>query len=232
MSSEFLSAKWENLIIITFKTSPDNLIKFLPYGLELDTINGEAFISIVAFDFNDTKVKGISIPFINNFPEINLRYYVRKNDKRGVVFIKEFVPKSLVALVAKLIYNEPYEKIDMSCSSEINSKIKIVHEFTKDSNDYSIILTAENKPYLPMEDTMEHFLKEHSFGFGKMNGRTTQYEVHHPVWEIYPVLDYAYNVDFGKLYGSDFEFLNAQQPVNVLFAKGSEVKVFTHQKID
>src|SRR4030095_306783 len=102
----FLSARWENLIIISYKIDPSLLEPYMPPDLEVDTIDGNAFISLVAFDFLDTKVKGMKVPFHVNFPEINLRFYVKNKEKRGVVFIREFVPRTVIAFFANAFFNE------------------------------------------------------------------------------------------------------------------------------
>ena len=228
----FLTAQWNNLIIITYAVDPKQLLSYLPSGLELDTREGKAFISFVAFEFNNIRVKGFKIPFHSHFPEINLRFYVKKENKRGVVFIKEFVPKYFVALVANKIYNEPYHSIPMHVKTEmLENEIKSEHRFIHDKQSYSLSVIAENKSYIPMDNSIEHFFKEHDIGFGKeKNGNTLFYYVHHPVWEIYPIKKCILNIDFEKVYGNNFEFLNSQKPHNVLFAKGSEISVFNKQK--
>src|SRR5262249_58326885 len=86
----------------------------LPPGLELDRRDGRAFASLVAFDFLDTRVLGVPWPGYRNFPEVNLRFYVRRGGERGVVFVREFVPARLVAWLARQIYNEPYTALRMS----------------------------------------------------------------------------------------------------------------------
>ncbi len=74
--------------------------------------NGNCFACLVEFMFLNTRIKGISIPFHKNFEEIDLRFYVRHycegNWKRGVVFIKEIVPKPMIALIANILYGEKY----------------------------------------------------------------------------------------------------------------------------
>jgi uncharacterized protein len=104
----FLTARWSNLAIITWEVPPALLEPHLPAGLELDRRGGAAFASLVAFDFLGTRVWGVAWPGLSDFPEINLRFYVRLGERRGVVFIREFVPSPLVAWVARAIYNEPY----------------------------------------------------------------------------------------------------------------------------
>ncbi|HWN91309.1 MAG TPA: DUF2071 domain-containing protein, partial [Verrucomicrobiae bacterium] len=104
----FLTARWSNLAILTWEVPPALLEPHLPAGLELDRRDGAAFASLVAFDFLDTRVLGIPWPGFTRFPEVNLRFYVRRGERRGVVFIREFVPQAVVGWVARALYNEPY----------------------------------------------------------------------------------------------------------------------------
>ncbi len=230
----FLTAEWRNLINLTYSVHPDLLISELPDGLELDSLNGKAHISFVAFEFVDTRVKGFKVPFHSNFPEVNLRYYVNCKGKRGVVFLREYVPRYCIALVADKLYNEPYQAIAMSCETQMTAEaLRVRHDLRKDRARFSIEVAAETRLVTPVENSLEHYFKEHDVGFGKDKfGHTLFYRVEHPVWEVYPVQDYKLNVDFGRLYGAKWEFLSAQQPLCVVLAKGSAVKVFHPQKIE
>jgi len=227
----FLEAKWNHLINITYAVDPQILLPHLPSGLSLDTIDGKAFVSFVAFEFNDVKVKGFKIPFHRNFPEINLRFYVNKNGKRGVVFIKEFVPKYFVALVANKIYNEPYSAIKMNHKiEEAGSDLKVEHSFFVNKEWFNISLIAGKKCYLPGNGSSEHFFKEHETGFGKdKKNNTLEYKVEHPVWDIYPIKTIESTICFKKIYGDKWAFLNLEKPFNVLLARGSGVKVYGKQ---
>ena len=223
----FLTARWENLIIITYKIDPALLIPHIPSGLEPDTIDGSAFVSLAAFNFADTKVKGIKVPFNVNFPEINLRFYVKDKNKRGVVFIREFVPKIFIPVIANTLYNENYKCIQMESSFSSNGIVKLNHTIEYNHKSYSINAEAENKPFIPSEKSAEHFFKEHEWGFGKTkNGKTMIYRVEHPVWEIYPLINFEHNFDFGAIYGKEWESLSGKIPYNIIFAKGSGVKVY------
>lgn len=228
----FLTARWTNLVIATYKVKPELLETHLPKGLLLDTIDGNAFVSLVAFDFTNTKLKGLKIPFHINFPEINLRFYVKNNEERGVVFIREFVPKFFISLIANRVYNENYKCIDMKSNININENISLNHTINLKSsknqiNEYQIMVECEDKPYLPSVDSKEHFFKEHEWGFGINNkGETLIYRVEHPYWEICPIIKFEHNFDFGVIYGKKWKILNDEAPFIVTFAKGSEIKVF------
>lgn len=226
--SVFLTAEWNYLINITYAVDPKRLLPYLPKGLSLDVIDGKAFVSFVAFEFNDVKVKGFKIPFHRKFPEINLRFYVNKDGKRGVVFIKEFVPKYFVALIANKIYNEPYTAIKMNHKIEkTESDLKATHSLCVNNEWFNIVVTAENKGSVPASETIEHFFKEHEIGFGKdKQNNTLEYKVEHPVWEIYPIISIESTICFEKVYGKEWKFLNSEKPFNALLARGSEIKVY------
>ncbi len=229
----FLSARWENLVLITYCIQPEILNPYLPEGLELDILNQKAFISLVAFDFFDTKVKGLKIPFHVNFPEINLRFYVKNIKNRGVVFISELVPRFFIAHTANVLYNENYKSVKMTSLVEKNTKIFVKHEIYYERENYKISIVGENKPYLPSNDSREHFFKEHEWGFGKSRkGNTLMYHVEHPFWQIYPIKKYSLDFDFGKVYGKEWEFLNSEKPYNITLAEGSAVKVFSPQILE
>ena len=112
MKSTFLTAEWRKLALFNYSVDPLILKPFVPYKTELDFWNDKCYLSLVGFRFVNTRLKSLSIPFHSNFEEINLRFYVRYKDggtwKRGVVFIKEIVPKSALTFVANTIYKEKY----------------------------------------------------------------------------------------------------------------------------
>jgi uncharacterized protein YqjF (DUF2071 family) len=84
------------------------LMPYLPNGTTLDLYEGRCYVSLVGFLFQDTKLRGIRVPFHVKFEEVNLRLYVRRGEKRGVVFVKEVVPRRALQLVASTFYGEPY----------------------------------------------------------------------------------------------------------------------------
>ena len=117
MSKPFLTASWINLLMANFTLDPAILKPYVPAFTELDDWNGNYYVSLVGFLFADTKVFGLKFPYHTNFEEVNLRFYVRHKEnnewKRGVVFIKEIVPRSLITLIANTLYGEHYETRSM-----------------------------------------------------------------------------------------------------------------------
>ena len=110
----FLTAEWKNLLMLNYAVDPDLLRAFVPAGTELDEFDGRTYVSLIGFEFNQTRMLGCAVPFHQAFEEVNLRFYVRRNEKRGVVFIRELVPKFAVAAIARLAYGERYSAVPMS----------------------------------------------------------------------------------------------------------------------
>jgi uncharacterized protein YqjF (DUF2071 family) len=227
MPRPFLTAHWANLFLANYAVPASLLEPRLPPGLALDTRDGSAYVSLVAFQFLDTRVLGVPWPGYRQFPELNLRFYVHDGQKRGVVFVREFVPHRLTAWIARVLYNEPYlfapmtAKIDDG-AGEVRAEYRI-----RQSGRWNTISVAGARPaVVPREDSVEHFFKEERFGFGTTRkGDLLRYEVAHPVWSVYPVRDYRVDLDWGGVYGADWQFLERQQPQSTVFAVGSAITV-------
>src|SRR5579863_7187459 len=118
MPRTFLTAEWRKLIMAQYPVDPAILAPSLPRGLELDLFRGQCFVSLVGFLFDRVRVRGVAIPFHTRFEEVNLRFYVTRTEKdgtrkRGVVFVREFVPRAAITLVARRMYEEPYATLPM-----------------------------------------------------------------------------------------------------------------------
>jgi uncharacterized protein len=227
----FLKAEWRKLAIANYSIDQDILTPYLPFGTELDLWEGHCFVSLVGFMFKNTRLLGIKIPYHVDFEEVNLRFYVKRLEKgewkRGVVFIKEVVPKRALTFVANTIYNENYETLPMGHIWSENESFRLVEYHWEKSgirNSFSIQASLEAFKIEP--DSVTAFITEHYWGYAKVSAlKTYEYEVTHPKWSTYRVEDYKIQVDFGQVYGKQFDFLNSLQPHSVMLAEGSEITV-------
>ncbi|CAN0530075.1 unnamed protein product [Laminaria digitata] len=228
MATPFLSARWTNLFNLTYRVDPELLSPHVPDGVELDIHQGSAFVSLVAFDFLDTRVFGIPWPGYRDFPELNLRYYLKYKNQRGVAFLQEYVPKRIIAKMARAIYNEPYDYAPIRSETKADDTS---HDYTLaldvGGRTHTIRVSATPSPHTPPRDSLAHYFKEHKWGFGHDHkGRTLTYRVEHAIWDVYDVQSYSLDVDFGLLYGEQWAFLADEEPFCAVFALGSPVKVF------
>jgi len=228
MPRAFLTAHWNNLFLASYAVPPALLKKRVPPCLSLDLRDGSAFVSLVAFEFLHTRVFGIPWPGYRNFAELNLRFYVRQGERRGVVFLREFVPQRFVALMARLLYNEPYLAAPLWATRvESPDEIRMEYRLHFGGREQGIAATAAKPAVRPGEDSVEHFFKEHHWGFGTTrSGQAIRYEVAHPVWDVYPVRSYQLEFDFAAVYGPEWGFLQQATPISTVLAVGSAVSVF------
>ena len=233
----FLNAEWRKLVMVNYEIDPTVLSEFVPYGTELDLWEGKCYVSLIGFMFLNTKLLGVKIPFHSDFEEVNLRFYVKRleNDiwKRGVVFIKEIVPKPALTWVANTLYNENYETLPMAhkWSSDDNS-LTVEYQWKK-SNKWSTLRVVADKNQSEIEiGSHTEFITEHYWGYARINEKATnEYEVTHPRWKKYIVQSYDLEVDFESVYGTKFGFLKTLNPKSVFLAEGSEITVESKKKI-
>lgn len=225
---KFLTAKWHDLIMANYEVDPSLLEPRLPAGTSLDLHEGKCFVSLVGFMFLDTRVLDFLVPFHINFEEVNLRFYVVRETedeiRRGVVFVKEIVPKAAIAAVARTFYGEPYERWAMSheCSGT-----HVGYNWSKGTCSNSVTVTRGENLGVPADGSHGEFIIEHYWGYTKRGGnRTDEYRVEHPKWELFEAADPQIEVDFGCTYGEEFAFLTELQPYSILLAKGSEIAVY------
>lgn len=235
-SRVFLSAEWRKLALANYEVDKEILQKYLPPFTELDDWQGKYYVSLVGFMFMDTKLRGFGIPFHINFEEVNLRFYVKYNEagtwKRGVVFIKEIVPKPAITFVANTVYKENYQTLPMKHKWQVDGDELTVEYLWKTKNWNKFAVKTNAKSETMAIGSEEEFITEHFWGYTKIGANvTSEYQVEHPRWEVYPVKSYEIVVDFGANYGQDFAFLNELEPNSVMLAEGSPINVLKGKKI-
>ncbi|HEV3207699.1 MAG TPA: DUF2071 domain-containing protein [Terriglobales bacterium] len=228
----FLTAQWRYLAMLNYDVDPALLHRFVPAGTELDLWNGHAFLSLVGFRFLNTKVFGISFPFYSNFEEVNLRLYVQRRDgalvKRGVVFIREIVPRWVIATVARTLYNEQYVSLPMSHQiAPFDAGLAVGYGWKFGSRWNRLSLTVRGDAELPEVGSEEQFITEHYWGYAaQRDGGCIEYQVAHPPWKVWSSQDARFEGDIKELYGKDLAAVLEKKPTSAFLAEGSEVTVY------
>lgn len=230
---KFLTSNWRDLVLANYAIEPALLTEFVPSRTSLDYHDGKCYVSLVAFQFTNTKVLNFAIPFHVDFEEVNLRFYVKRETaeetKRGVVFIKEIVPRHAIAFIARTLYGEPYETWAMSSERQLN---ELEYFWWKGDCDNRLSIEIGACAGVPDENSHGEFIIEHYWGYTRRGAnQTDEYKVEHPKWELFDV-DYAeIDVDFGFTYGEQFAFLTDTEPNSIFMAKGSAVSVYKGAKL-
>jgi len=233
--NRFLTAEWKNLVMLNYAVDASLLERFVPAGTELDSFEGSTYVSLVGFQFNRTRIFGFHVPFHQAFEEINLRFYVRRASKRGVVFIRELVPKYAVAAIARLAFNENYSCVPMSHRIESDAEGDVVKaEYAWGSGPDRCLMKIETDGpgYLPADDSASQFITEHYWGYAAQpGGGCLEYEVQHAQWRIRNAKRAEFSGNLATLYGAEMAQALMRAPDSAFLAEGSAVIVFKGTRI-
>jgi hypothetical protein len=229
----FLTADWHNLAMLNYEIESAVLKARVPAGCELDLWFGRAFVSVVGFQFLRTRVLGVPIPFHRRFEEVNLRFYVRRKAegtwRRGVVFIKEIVPRSAIALVARSVYGENYVALPMRHSMDraaAGGSTRLAYEWRHLGRWEGLSIGFSGLPSTPSDEAEESFMTEHYWGYSRRRDRATvEYQVEHPRWRVWSAATAALSCDVSALYGPEFADALTGSPSTAFVAEGSPVVV-------
>jgi uncharacterized protein YqjF (DUF2071 family) len=228
----FLAAEWRNLVMLNYRVDPGILERFVPRGTAVDSFQGSTYISVVGFQFLRTRLFGrLAIPFHANFDEVNLRFYVRRKEgeeaRRGVVFVKEIVPRRAIAAVARFSYDEKYVSVPMrQVISAEGAGLTAEYRWKFRGRWYAVRAEATNAPILPAEGSVEQFITEHYWGYTRRrDGQTVEYRVSHVPWRVWSASKSHFESDAGTLYGPEFKDCFHQPPASAFIAEGSAVSV-------
>jgi uncharacterized protein len=237
--ARFLTAEWRYLAMLNYEVEPSVVAALVPAGTELDAWGGKTFVSVVGFRFLATRVLGIGIPLHRDFDEVNLRFYVRRSGpegwRRGVVFVKEIVPRAAIAWVARALYNERYVALPMRHEVALDAAGapgRVRYEWRTDGRWNHLAVAVRGEPAVPAEGSEESFITEHYWGYARQrHGGTVEYRVEHPPWRVWAGADPALDCDVAPLYGASFAPYLAGRPSSVFVADGSAVVVHRGERL-
>lgn len=223
--------------MLNYEVDPGILTPHIPPGVEIDSFEQKTYASLVGFQFLRTRLFGaLAIPGHSNFDEINLRFYVRRRDgdaiRRGVVFIKEIVPRRMIALAARWMYGENYSCRPMRHLIQSDEAgLQTEYRFKTGGNWCSLRAQAFGAAALPAENSLAEFITEHYWGYTGRGPRSFEYHVAHPRWRVWNAASSGFEGEAPDLYGSSFAGMLRRPPASAFIAEGSEVEVFRSRAI-
>jgi uncharacterized protein YqjF (DUF2071 family) len=226
--------------MLNYEVDPAILQRRVPAGTTLDSFAGETYVSVVGFMFTKTAVKGISVPYHRDFEEVNLRFYVKRrppggpvdgrDDRRGVVFVKELVPRFAIAWLARVLYRENYESLPMR--HRFGEDGTVEYGFRVGQRWGAVSVRPEGEPQPPAPGSLAEFIAEHYWGYAaQSDGSTKEYQVEHPPWRVQPTQKASLDCDVETLYGSEFAGALSGTPSSAFLAEGSPIAVHTGIRI-
>ncbi|HCV82160.1 YqjF family protein [Zunongwangia profunda] len=210
--------EWNNALFLHYQVDLNELEKFVPKELEIDLFDGKPWISVVAFTMEKIRPKNLPyFPPISNFDEINIRTYVKSNNKTGVYFLSIEGGKMLSCKIARGISELPYR---FSKIKRANQKYQSENSYFNDKLD--IQFTIGNK--ITKKTKLINWLTERYALFQDTDKSINEFEIHHLEWPINEI-----NLSKLELNYPRFKKLISEQPSKIHYSKG--VKVLAWEKI-
>jgi uncharacterized protein len=232
MPTAFLTARWEDLVLLNYSCPSELVERLVPRGTVLDLWKGEALISLVGFLFRDTRILGVRIPFHETFEEVNLRFYVRRamasgETRRAVVFVRELVPRRAIAALARWLYNEPYRAVPMGHGSSLQGPTGgAAYSWSYRGAPFALSAEVSGAACQPAPGSEAAFITEHYWGYTRQrNDDTLEYRVEHPAWPTWEATRSSVSGPLSSLYGSAFGDVLSKPPRSAFVAAGSAVSV-------
>ncbi len=190
--------EWNNAIFLHWELDVKELKKFVPAELEIDLFEGKAWVSLVAFTMEKIRLRNLPpLSPVSNFHEINIRTYVKKNNKAGVYFLSMEGSTKLSCKVAKTLSQLPYrhskiqrtENLYCSENKHFKEKLRI---------DYKIGEKLSEK------SALDKWLTERYALFQENKKSINEFEIHHVEWPAHELQLKSLEIEYPR-YNKFFE---------------------------
>lgn len=203
----------------------EQLRPFIPARLILDSLEGSAWVSLVAFTMEQIRPRLLpAIPALSNFHELNLRTYVSYEGKPGVYFLSIEAEKSISAFVARGLSGLPYRKAAMN--RNINGTAQD-YVSSNDKTDFYLRTTFTTGSALQHKKDADLWLTERYCLYAKTGTDLFRYDIHHEAW---PLLEVAVTQLELNYHIGDFNF-SAAPPNLIHYSPGVQVLAWSKVKL-
>ncbi len=185
-----MTQTWHDLLFAHWPVDAATLRARIPSGFELDLFEGQAWLGVVPFRMANVGPRGVpALPWVSEFPELNVRTYVRVGGTPGVYFFSLDAANPLAVGVARTLVHLPY----YSASMQVETRDGWIHYNSRriPSSGNPAQLAGRYRPtgdaHAPLEGTLEYFLTERYCLFTvDRTFRPHRLDIHHPPWPLQP----------------------------------------------
>lgn len=211
--------EWNNVIFLHWQVDLTELQKFVPKELEIELIDGKPWVSVVAFTMEKIRPKGLPpLPPISDFDEINIRTYVKSNNKTGVYFLSIEGGNSLSCKVARRISELPYRysKIERNKNQYQSKNIGLKDRLN------IVFSIGEN---VTGKTLVDKWLTERYALFQETEKSINEFEIHHLEWPIQEINIEKLDFDYPR-----FKNLIKNSPDRTQYSQGVQVVAWGKNK--
>jgi uncharacterized protein YqjF (DUF2071 family) len=177
---------WRELLAAHWPVRWDALRPLVPAELVLEAFDGHAWVGLTPFRLTELRPRGLpAIPALSDFPEMNLRTYVRVGERPGIYFFSLDAASCLAVVGARTFYRLPYFHAEMT----VESHAGWVHYQSRRSGGVDAEFVGRYRPVGPVfqasPGTLEHFLLErYALYVVLRGGKILRGDIHHRPWPL------------------------------------------------
>lgn len=183
-----MTQTWHDLLFAHWTIDPAQLRPRIPAAFALDLYEGQAWIGIVPFRMSNVAPRAMpSVPMLSEFPELNVRTYVRVSDRPGVYFFSLDAASAVAVKTARALFNLPYHTAAMTLSATEESIDYQSRRKARPSAVFNATYGPAGPAFTPQHGTLEYFLTErYCLYHHDRAGVPYRMEIHHPTWALQP----------------------------------------------
>jgi len=183
-----IAMDWVDALFLHWPVDPAQIRARIPADLELDTFDGSAWVSIVAFRIAHARCRGVPAALAwRTFPEVNVRTYVKGGGHAGVWFFSLDAGSRWAVEAGRRGVHLPYYRASIETAFDTGStSYRLARtdprapaaRFTVHASYAGELRTASAR-------TLEHWLVErYCFFTTDRRGRTRRGDVSHGPWPL------------------------------------------------
>jgi uncharacterized protein YqjF (DUF2071 family) len=182
-----MTQTWHDLLFAHWVVDASHLRRLVPDPFELDLFDGDAWLSVVPFRMSNVAPRGVpSLPYVSQFPELNVRTYVRVGDRPGIYFFSLDAGSTVAVQTARALLNLPYHSATMHVSRTQSGAVEYSSSrASAPPGELRATYEPTGSPFVPVEGTLEYFLTERYCLYHlHHSGAPYRLDIHHPPWSL------------------------------------------------
>ena len=180
-----MTQTWNDLLFAHWPVDVAAVRALVPAAFELDLFDGQAWLGVVPFHMTNVTPRFVPpLPWLSQFPELNVRTYVRVGDKAGVFFFSLDAANPVAVGAARTLLNLPYFTARMAVTADGGG---IRYDSRREGGpqaDFQAAYRGLGDPRPPRPGTLEYFLTERYCLYAVKRGFPYRLEIHHPPWPL------------------------------------------------